>query len=716
MQDMYTNLPGQMVQFKDGGLQLRNDPNPPLTGSVLLLGTAVDGPLLEPVAIDNTTAELVFGKGTRPNGLPNGSTLIKGFDQAYAAGCRDIRLMRATGAYATGSISATSVTSTQDVPKDDLLGPASGNDAVVFNLNNAGIIAATVVVTANGVKLPSGSYTVVPGVQGATPVDGSVSLNANVTDSNASVYISYSYTDMGANTINTSQNGFTDTGGALHRYVATAAVKTIALSAVVKPGSLVLYASGVTVDSAGYALGADGKSVMLQPGYVAYGANLEATYFNTATVIKAPSVGVQSVFAGSLYNDVNYDVKDITENSIVVGKLVEFFKPDSKKAQIAEAPLSYSSIDYPSFGLLVNAVNGDPNNNVVTLSVDNQDINADTSTLLSIPITYLVGGDDGLNPDAETMYQALGGVRDASGNLTQVGAYQLLENYSVDQVVPVGVYADTPLANKYDDFAYQLALACAVMTFRNHMTVGRIAMTSPNDVGLQSVANQVTNAVAYNNNYFMRDAQGNILKDSDGNNIDLGRNISVIEGADIVFNSQRFGVYAENSAAAYAGYTSTLAPEQSPTNQILPFAAGLRYEFSNSQLNTLTGQRYVTFKSKNNGTNVAVTDAMTAAQPGSDYVRETTIQVVKTVVNDIYEVADPFIGQPNETPQQNALAAAISKRLDQRKKDGVIQAYTFQIISTPQMKLLGQAQIELSIIPPQELRQLTTVVSLSPGA
>ena len=70
--NLYPNLPGHLVEFEDGGTVLRTDVTPISTDSVLLLGTAVDGPINEPVAIDMTTVESLFGKETNANGVPNG--------------------------------------------------------------------------------------------------------------------------------------------------------------------------------------------------------------------------------------------------------------------------------------------------------------------------------------------------------------------------------------------------------------------------------------------------------------------------------------------------------------------------------------------------------------------------------------------------------------------------------------------------------------------
>lgn len=701
MQDKYSNLPGILADFKDGGLRVKSDPNPPSTESVLLLGTSIDGPLHNPVAVDQGTLELVFGKATRANGLPNGSTLVKGFEQTYDFGCRDIRLVRVTGAYATGSLNALPISSTSETPEAVVLGPAPGNDAVTFQLNHSNVIPESVIVNAKGQALGSDAFSV---VSAATPGEyDSIQLAANVTDSGASVYITYQYLNEDGDKLTVKQNGFTDADGKLQRYIATASDKVMVLPTLVKPDSLKLYANGVAVESAGYSVGNDSKSVILKSGYVTLNAVLDVTYIYVETKTETPTLDFQSIYAGSLYNNVQVQVLDIQNQSgTVVGKVVQITKPDSKKAQIAEAALTYSSLDYPSLQLMVNAINADSNNNVVVASVKNHFSQVDPAKLESGAPVYLDGGDDGLNPTAQDYYDALQTV------------YNLLENYSVDHVVVLGAFADQKLSGKYDSFAYQLALACAVMTFRNHTTLGYIGISSPDAVSLKDVADQVTKIQNTTNLFPMRDTVGNILKDSDGNNIDLGRFISVVAGPDFIFNSPRLGVYAEVSPAAYAGFVSNLAAQSAPTNKVVP-AYGLRYQFSNAQLDTLTGLRFVTFRTKNNGASVAVTDGMTAAANGSDYVRLNTIRVVKECVDQIREAADPFIGEPNETSQQNALASAIGKRMDALKAAGVIQAYEFSLVATAADKLLGQAKIELTIVPPQELRKLTTVVSLKPS-
>lgn len=88
------------------------NPNGPLTERLLIIGTAVDGPLNTPRRVNNSNeVERIFGparygKGfLDPNtgtesGEPNGASIPLAVAQAMAAGCTEIYCVRATGSYA----------------------------------------------------------------------------------------------------------------------------------------------------------------------------------------------------------------------------------------------------------------------------------------------------------------------------------------------------------------------------------------------------------------------------------------------------------------------------------------------------------------------------------------------------------------------------------------------------------------------------------------
>lgn len=98
------------------GSKIRQIVQGPTTETLLIIGTAQDGPLNVPVRIEDTAqAERVFGpanysKGFKDpttsteTGKPAGATLPLAISQALAAGNRDLLACRATGTLATGTL------------------------------------------------------------------------------------------------------------------------------------------------------------------------------------------------------------------------------------------------------------------------------------------------------------------------------------------------------------------------------------------------------------------------------------------------------------------------------------------------------------------------------------------------------------------------------------------------------------------------------------
>jgi hypothetical protein len=93
-----------------------------------------------------------------------------------------------------------------------------------------------------------------------------------------------------------------------------------------------------------------------------------------------------------------------------------------------------------------------------------------------------------------------------------------------------------------------------------------------------------------------------------------------------------------------------------------------------------------------------------------------TVKVVTDVVDQIREVCEPFLGEPNTIEQRNAMSALISKRLSYLMEGGEILHFEFEVLSTLQQMLLGECQISLTLVPPMELRKITTVVALRAAA
>jgi len=94
------------------GAKIKQAINGPTTERLLIIGTAVDGPINSPMPITSASqAESIFGPASysrgylspitsSEDGLPNGATLPLFISQAINAGCTNIYAVRASGSYA----------------------------------------------------------------------------------------------------------------------------------------------------------------------------------------------------------------------------------------------------------------------------------------------------------------------------------------------------------------------------------------------------------------------------------------------------------------------------------------------------------------------------------------------------------------------------------------------------------------------------------------
>lgn len=200
------------------------------------------------------------------------------------------------------------------------------------------------------------------------------------------------------------------------------------------------------------------------------------------------------------------------------------------------------------------------------------------------------------------------------------------------------------------------------------------------------------------------------LVDDNDHLVDIGKYVSIIAAFPILSNPSRSTVYVASGATTYGGFYSTLAPQSAPTNKNIKNVR-LPFRINKAKLDQLAGQRYVTFHAKPKG--IVVSDAPTAARPDSDYQRLSTVRQVKTCVDAIREAGEPFLGEGMTGPLISALDTAVDSALKALVKVGVIARYDYQVVSTPQMRVLGQATVELKIVPAFELRQITVVVALA---
>ena len=784
--NLYPNLPGHLVEFKDGGLQLTNTDNQDSNGkSLLILGTAFDGPINEPVKIDVTTVSQLFGSEVNDKGYPNGATLTKYAKQAFKNGFNDVRCMRVTGSLASVELKKNIITSTEEV-EARATAIIAGNAEQEFdtNVNASVFLSATANATggtgsALSISTKTGdngnAFVVIPAnhvtknstlnvnvdykdVQTGSPVNQAITsdsvssdnvvINLNPGETLESLTVKIDGTPVTENTeytVNVSGNivtvAFNDSDSTVQAAIAsgdtvdvtydysTVASTSLSVTLVDTPQVITLanepVADSVSITTAGGAPVAaskftvSGKDISINAGALDINTEIVITYKYEVHETKADTMIIRSIYGGSVYNQASVEVTPMTNDEGEAGLKFKFTKPDSKLYSNADKPFFFTSFDCPTVGVLKQALANYALNNVFEIIADDEDIVTSDFDLFSGNLT---GGDDGVVVTANQMFEALSGKRDEDGYLITQGAYQILENYNVDYIYPAGVYADMKqTVNPHSSFHNELALVCAVLTYRTNMTHGFIDVKPNSNTTLVGIQQYVNKLLAYNNTHYMMDADGNDIVDKEGNKMDIGWYTSIVVGPEPVMVSDVLGTYYGSPAIAYAALNASIKPESAPTNKALPGVKGMKYKFSNKQMNDLVGNRMVVFKLKNEGTTTAssvpyVVDGCTAGAEGCDYGRLSTVKIVTDVIDQIREVADPFIGEPNTIEQRNALSALISKRLGNLLEQGEIQYYEFEINATIEQVILGECSIALTLVCPMELRKITTVVALRAAA
>jgi len=200
------------------------------------------------------------------------------------------------------------------------------------------------------------------------------------------------------------------------------------------------------------------------------------------------------------------------------------------------------------------------------------------------------------------------------------------------------------------------------------------------------------------------------LKDENDHLVDIGKYISVVAAYPVLSNPSRTTSYTASGAATYGGFYSVLPADSAPTNKLL---RNLRLPFrvNTAKLDLMAGQRFVTFHAKTRG--IVVSDAPTAARPDSDYQRLSTVRQVKACMDAVRTVGEPFLGEGLTGARLAALDTAIESALKALVKAGVISRFEHSVTSTPQQRILGQATVELKLVPAFELRQITVIVALA---
>ncbi|MFS1019738.1 MULTISPECIES: hypothetical protein [Enterococcus] len=168
--------------------------------------------------------------------------------------------------------------------------------------------------------------------------------------------------------------------------------------------------------------------------------------------------------------------------------------------------------------------------------------------------------------------------------------------------------------------------------------------------------------------------------------------------------------------AVYAAQVSQLPITTAPTNQKIKSVSTLRWMFSQRQIDSLIGNKYVVFTIKNG--NVIVVDAVTTSPDikigeetkKSDYSRLSTLRAINSLVKEIRELGESYIGITTGFPTYSSLKAGIKSVIDNSINIGAISDATFALTVGEQFDSIV---IKLTVQPTFELRNIAVTIGLS---
>lgn len=510
------------------------------------------------------------------------------------------------------------------------------------------------------------------------------------------------------------------------------------------------------------------------------GVTLIAMYETSSGGTGDPVVEVMAQFAGEVYAglyDLNdetslYGVQieiahDPTDD---LERIITFTKPEQKRLSKRDATLVFKTKDLTAIQTLrqfVNYVNGHPLNNIVRLAVSiehgampvrnlyetnrpvflgeqydevaqeyvlKKDMEAPAGTAARYP---WLGGNGFFNRvEMESMtelYSVLGGVYDVNelGEtvLLKQGLYSKLEQYNVDHIVLLDGAVNSPIGKiEFEGsterlvyaperkFATQLAQHCAIVTVKNHETIGFIETLPVVENTLSGVQANIEALLAdeFTTHYMYDEATDDLTLTEDDELIDIGMYVQKIFGPEVGLAQGKLGNYVTGGAVAYAALVSTLQEKSAPTNKRIGLN-GLRYTLTDPQHNVLAGAGYVTFDRKTTlagESYYVVKEGVTSALPNSDYKRISTLRIAHRAARVVRNAVEPFIGEANGLAQRNAMATAVQAKLDIEKELGYLNDFKFSIYASQQDQVIGNGFIDLDIVPAFELRKINTRVAL----
>jgi hypothetical protein len=148
------------------------------------------------------------------------------------------------------------------------------------------------------------------------------------------------------------------------------------------------------------------------------------------------------------------------------------------------------------------------------------------------------------------------------------------------------------------------------------------------------------------------------------------------------------------TAAAVAGLLSTLVPQSSPTNKVLPGVARLALRYSYGEMRDLVGAGVLVLEQRRG---VRVVRGLTTDDGAFKQI--TTRRITDFAKGGIRQASNPFIGRLNNTRVRKALRGAIDGFLTTMVQDEALIGYNLDVSASRQDEIAGRAIINVVLQP-----------------
>lgn len=148
------------------------------------------------------------------------------------------------------------------------------------------------------------------------------------------------------------------------------------------------------------------------------------------------------------------------------------------------------------------------------------------------------------------------------------------------------------------------------------------------------------------------------------------------------------------SAAALAGLVSSLAPQTSPTNKVLPGVVKLAQKFTYGEMVDLVKARIALLEERQG---VRVVRGLTT--DSGAFTQITTRRITDFAKAGIRQVSNPFIGRLNNQRVRKALQGAIDGFLTTMVQDEALITYQLEVTASRQDEIAGRCLVNVTLQP-----------------